>query len=56
MGYAVLQASTNASASNNSPKAAGLVAQYGGDDSEDEDAPQTDEKELETQVSAEETK
>ncbi|VDL62022.1 unnamed protein product [Hymenolepis diminuta] len=56
MGYAVLQASTNASTSNNSPKAAGLVAQYGGDDSEDEDGPQTDEKELETQVSAEETK
>nr|CDS33947.1 RNA binding protein 5 [Hymenolepis microstoma] len=56
MGYAVLQASTSASASNNSPSTAGLVAQYGGDDSDEEEVPQTDEKDLEAQVSAEETK
>ncbi|KAM7540328.1 hypothetical protein Aperf_G00000034441 [Anoplocephala perfoliata] len=56
MGYAVLQASANAAAATNSPKTAGLVAQYGGDDSEDEDVTQTDEKELEAQVAAEESK
>lgn len=56
MGYAVLQASANAAAASNSPKTAGLVAQYGGDDSEDEDVPQADEKELEAQIAAEESK
>ena len=56
MGYAILQAASNANTSSKSPTSAGLVAQYGGEDSDDDDAAQSDEKELEAQVGAEESK
>ncbi|VDM34971.1 unnamed protein product [Hydatigera taeniaeformis] len=55
-GYAILQAATNASVLSSSPATAGLVAQYGGEDSEEDEVTQLDEKELETQVTAEESK
>uniref|UniRef100_A0A5K3EN32 G-patch domain-containing protein n=2 Tax=Mesocestoides corti TaxID=53468 RepID=A0A5K3EN32_MESCO len=55
MGYAILQAA-NAASSNGASTTAGLVAQYGGEDSEDDETGQSDEKELETQVAAEESK
>ena len=55
MGYAIFQAASNISTSNKSPTSVGLVAQYGGEDSDDE-AGQSDERELEAQVTAEESK
>uniref|UniRef100_A0A915EXV6 RNA binding protein 5 n=1 Tax=Echinococcus canadensis TaxID=519352 RepID=A0A915EXV6_9CEST len=56
MGYAILQAASNATISSGSPTITGLVAQYGGEDSEEDDVTQSDEKEVEAQVTAEESK